>query len=61
MALNDGGGEDGDDVGGELADVGRHPEQHPDSTVQYSLIQSSTVYVYRTVHYSIVEYSCTVQ
>ena len=29
VALYDGGGEDGDDVTGELADVGRHPEQHP--------------------------------
>ena len=26
VALDDGGGEDGDDVGRELADVGRHPE-----------------------------------
>ena len=29
MALYHGGGEDGDDVTGELADVGGYPEQHP--------------------------------
>ena len=29
VALYDGGGEDGDDVTGELADVGGHSEQHP--------------------------------
>ena len=29
VALDDGGGEDGDDMTGELADVGGHSEQHP--------------------------------